>query len=586
MKLHIVVPHWGDKVKAVLGIILVISFLGRGFVTTAQAQSDAGLVAEWHFDEGSGTILRDSSGNGNDGMIRGATWTTGISGKALSFDGKDDCVEAPLTESLTDDLSVEFWMRNSVILSDQTRIVDLGRSSSTGFQLCEWKDGSIIVDNTGGPAANVKTQEPYNDGYWHHVVGVRKGNEYRLYVDGIYVNSITGTIPLYDYVFIGKRAPIGDLCFFDGFIDEIRIYNRALSSGEIKAHYDAFTAPSVPSTVTSTSTPTPVPSVSDANLVAEWHFDEGSGTILRDSSGNGNDGTIHGATWTTGISGKALSFDGKDDYIDCGNDASLDITDEITIEAWVKRSATGIMHIVDRRPTAIKELNYDLGFYRDNKLRFYYRNSGDTAWHKWDSTDAYTDTTNWQHFALIFTFGDGSSIKAYRNGQIISGYWIEGNGNDAVINVDSPVHIGRATNGVNPFSGIIDEVRIYNRALTADEIKAHYETPGASAPSSTVTSTPSSAISSTPAAETPYSTPTPEEQAKDSNLMLYGLIGAIGIVGVVIAVKVGGNVASKAREKKDEKIQEQREREEYERKIQEWEDQGYDVSEMKEELKK
>jgi PGF-CTERM protein/uncharacterized repeat protein (TIGR01451 family) len=223
---------------------------------------------------------------------------------------------------------------------------------------------------------------------------------------------------------------------------------------------------------------TGVQAQSDEGLVAEWHFDEGSGGVVEDSSGNGNDGVIHGASWVDGKFGKALSFDGRDDYVDCGNDESLDITDEITIEAWVKRSATGVMHIVDRRPTAIElntELNYDLGFYRDNKLRFYYRNSGDTAWHIWHSTDAYTDTTNWQHFALIFTFGDGSSIKTYRNGQIISGSWIEGNGNDAVVNIDSPVHIGRATYGANPFSGIIDEVRIYDRALTADEIKTLYE---------------------------------------------------------------------------------------------------------------
>ena len=72
---------------------------------------------------------------------------------------------------------------------------------------------------------------------------------------------------------------------------------------------------------------------SDAVLIQ--HFDEGSGTIAKDESGYGNDGIIHGATWTTGISGKALSFDGIDDYIDCGNDASLDIADEITIEAWM-----------------------------------------------------------------------------------------------------------------------------------------------------------------------------------------------------------------------------------------------------------
>jgi len=72
----------------------------------------------------------------------------------------------------------------------------------------------------------------------------------------------------------------------------------------------------------------------DDGLVAEWHFDEGSGSVLEDSSGNGNDGVIYGATWVEGKYGKALSFDGVDDYVDFGNDASLNV-ECITLEAWV-----------------------------------------------------------------------------------------------------------------------------------------------------------------------------------------------------------------------------------------------------------
>ncbi len=74
----------------------------------------------------------------------------------------------------------------------------------------------------------------------------------------------------------------------------------------------------------------------DSGLIAYWEFDEGSGTIAYDSAGN-NDGTIYGAQWTTGQAGGALSFDGVDNYVDCGNDESLDFTDAITIGAWVKR---------------------------------------------------------------------------------------------------------------------------------------------------------------------------------------------------------------------------------------------------------
>jgi len=70
-------------------------------------------------------------------------------------------------------------------------------------------------------------------------------------------------------------------------------------------------------------------------VVGSWHFDEGSGTTAYDTSGNDNDGTINGATWVDGKFGRALDFDGVDDYVEIPDDSSLDITEAITIEAWV-----------------------------------------------------------------------------------------------------------------------------------------------------------------------------------------------------------------------------------------------------------
>ena len=74
------------------------------------------------------------------------------------------------------------------------------------------------------------------------------------------------------------------------------------------------------------------------DLVAEWHFDEGSGSTVKDNTGNGNDGIIHGATWVDGIKGKALKFDGKDDYVEVQDSSSLRINGNIAVEAWVKVS--------------------------------------------------------------------------------------------------------------------------------------------------------------------------------------------------------------------------------------------------------
>jgi hypothetical protein len=80
----------------------------------------------------------------------------------------------------------------------------------------------------------------------------------------------------------------------------------------------------------------------DPSLVGWWKMDEGSGTIATDSSGNGNDGVISGdPEWVTGWFGGALKFDGIDDGVNCGNDAIFDITDEITLAAWVNANDVG-----------------------------------------------------------------------------------------------------------------------------------------------------------------------------------------------------------------------------------------------------
>ncbi len=110
---------------------------------------------------------------------------------------------------------------------------------------------------------------------------------------------------------IGWGYTQSDYYHFNGLIDEVRIYERALSIGEIKD------AP-------------------DAGLVACWRFDNGTGAVAEDSSGNGNRGTIHGAVWADGRSGKALAFDGRDDRVEIPDSSSLHVRSSITISAWVR----------------------------------------------------------------------------------------------------------------------------------------------------------------------------------------------------------------------------------------------------------
>jgi len=211
----------------------------------------------------------------------------------------------------------------------------------------------------------------------------------------------------------------------------------------------------------------------DDGLVAEWRFDEGSGSVLRDSSGNGNDGVIHGATWVEGKYGGALRFDGVDDYVDCGNDASLDITGAITIEAWIKNNGPSGSDcydwIVGKEPTDGYQ-GYALFLQKTGALRIEILANKPTHGNLIGTTNLRSDT--WHH--VVGTYDD-SVMKVYVDGtkEKSANYYSGMTSNNYAL------YIGRRLfpypTDYGAFNGIIDEVRIYNRALTADEIKSHYE---------------------------------------------------------------------------------------------------------------
>jgi len=224
----------------------------------------------------------------------------------------------------------------------------------------------------------------------------------------------------------------------------------------------------------------------DDSLVLGMNFDNLSAlgensTHAYDFSASGNNGTISGATWTTsGKYGGALSFDGADDYVDCGNDASLDITDEITMEAWIKTTQTTQGMIVSK---------YDpLGGQRSYQFDVGHPDAGagklgltisSTAGTYNGFTQSSTITVNdwkWHHVVVVFNPG----VYAYiyidginRTGTIVGTL----QSSIAVSTRNLAIGAGYYNNvapNVNYFKGPIDEVRIYNRALGVDEIQMSY----------------------------------------------------------------------------------------------------------------
>lgn len=215
------------------------AIVGAFFLFASGAFGQTGLVAAYSFDEGTGSAAGDSSGNGNTGAITNATWApAGKYGRALSFNGTNALVSIPSSASLnlTTGMTLEAWVNPSVSRSSWGDIV--------------WKADALYFlegtsTNGGRPAAGAKNASgTWTDAYgpsalpvntWTHLAATYDGSFVRLYVNGVEVaaaartgNLLASTQPL----FIGGNTIYG--YYFAGMIDDVRVYNRALTQTEIQ----------------------------------------------------------------------------------------------------------------------------------------------------------------------------------------------------------------------------------------------------------------------------------------------------------------------------------------------------------------
>ena len=179
-------------------------------------------------------------------------------------------------------------------------------------------------------------------GVWSYVALTYDGSRLRLFVDGHQAASRPTTGPVTtarNPLWFGGNHPFGE--FFEGLIDEARVYDRALSDAEIRADMEKSVASggAVRGRANAVAGPRAA-SRRAAGLVAAYAFDEGAGASVADGSGNGNGGTVTGATWTRGRYGSALRFDGSDDLVRVPSSASLDVGSELTLSAWIRPAAS------------------------------------------------------------------------------------------------------------------------------------------------------------------------------------------------------------------------------------------------------
>ena len=222
----------------------------------------------------------------------------------------------------------------------------------------------------------------------------------------------------------------------------------------------------------------------DDGLIAYYSFDNIENNILKDDSGNGHDGIIYGNPKVVdGVKGKALEFDGIDDYIIVPNSNDLNPKYEITISAWFvskdtsKSGSSGDLLTKGQWYPGLRQIEFPIHHYPSDYMRFAINPDGGSL--SWISTEydwnIKQELNKWHHVVGVF---DGRHLKLYLDGKLVSEKTL-----DKLTPINCPenpenLYIGGGKDYwgdiANKFKGIIDEIRIYNRALSDDEIKALY----------------------------------------------------------------------------------------------------------------
>jgi hypothetical protein len=224
----------------------------------------------------------------------------------------------------------------------------------------------------------------------------------------------------------------------------------------------------------------PASRAATSGLVAAYAFDEGSGTTVTDASGNGNNGTVSNATWSTaGKYGKALQFNGTNALVTIPDAASLHLSTAMTLEAWVD-------------PSTVNSAWRDV-VYKGNDNYYLEGTSGNGSFPDGGTIagGSYADavgtaklaTGTWTFLALTY---DGSTLRLYVNGTQVASTAHTG----AIATSSNPLQIGGDSIYGQYFAGLIDNVRVYNVALTATSIQADQATGVSSGPDTTPPSQP------------------------------------------------------------------------------------------------
>jgi hypothetical protein len=387
------------------------------------------------------TTAADSSGNNNSGTYNGGViqTTAGKFAHALSFDGSNDYVIMnPFTSFPTTEITAEFWMNSSDTTKNGTPISYAVSGSDNEFLIYNYNNFAIYRG-----ASLITTGISANDGQWHHIAVTWRSSDgqTQLYKDSVL--SFTGTLAAGTTITGGGSLVIGQeqdsvgggfdvTQAFLGLMDEVAIYNRALSSTEILDHYQRG--------------------------------------VARDASGNNQHGQITGPVSATGQVGQALSFDGADDVVGEVSTFLNQVLSTFTMEAWFNTTVGGTIFAIDTisAPGDTTDGGTAIGIWGGTGLAGgrVQKNEG-VPFADLLSSLTYKDGA-WHHLALTY---DGANGTLYVDGSPVAGPTNLGiTLDEATTRFGIGVGFGSA---MGRFNGLIDQAAIYNVTLDGCEVQDH-----------------------------------------------------------------------------------------------------------------
>jgi len=395
---------------------------------------DSSIISKWHFDEAGGAIAYDDMGNHN-GIISGATWSEGISGSALNFDGRDDYLEISDISSQYNTFSLSLWVNFTQVNKEQPFI---SRQNGIGI-------GRTILGlrNCGGISSylgkkTIKTYFRPEEGLWHHYVLTYDNGTLKIYIDGVlkitksvFEEGATGS-----FIFGSDKV---FRKFFKGILDEVTLYNKALSSEEVLSLYEEL-------------------KTSDVNN-GVWHFEEGEGLVSYDSLSS-LEANLNGAYWETeGVAGGALDFDGIDDSAQI---SGLTITDDtFSVAFWASFDDVLKKQVLISRKDGsgrgqgrnilVLRKNGGIGSYLGKKVIKTYFKPGIDEWH---------------HYAVTY---DQGMVRIYIDGALIKREEVKEELATGAFVLGADKRLRRF------FDGKLDELVIANKVLIPEEISNLYE---------------------------------------------------------------------------------------------------------------